>query len=80
MLLPDNINIQDNTTTNTSIKSPEEIKQSQLNFIKQIHFAKLSKTIVQDLINNRKESVLFKKYTKEQVIDFLANHKLAKSK
>ncbi len=71
--MPDNINIQDDSTTNTFVKSPEEIKQNQLNFIKQIHFAKLSKTIVQDLINNRKESVLFKKYTKEQVINFLAN-------
>jgi len=67
--LTDNI---DNSITNTSIKSPNDTKQQQLNFVRQISFAKLSKTVVQDLINNRKESVLFKKYSKEEVINFLA--------
>lgn len=69
--MPNNVNVEENLNTQP-VKTKEDIKQNQLNFIKQIHFAKLSKTIVQDLINNRKESVLFKKYTKEQVIDFLA--------
>lgn len=67
--MPNNI---ENSNINTSIESPEEIKQNQLNFVRQISFAKLSKTVVQDLINNRKESVLFKKYSKEEVINFLA--------
>ena len=42
-------------------------------FKKKLDYTKLSKTIVQDLINNRKESVLFKRYSKEEVIKFLSD-------
>lgn len=34
---------------------------------------KLSKTVIQDLKNNRKESILFNKYNKEDIVQYLSN-------
>lgn len=36
-------------------------------------FAKLSRNIIQDLINDRNESAIYKKYTKEQIVRMLEN-------
>jgi hypothetical protein len=50
----------------------EEIKKQQLDRIQKLNFARMSKTVVQDLKDNRKESVIFRKYPKEKVVEFLA--------
>lgn len=39
----------------------------------QLQFASLKKNIIQDLANNRSESVLYKKYSKEKVVQMLEN-------
>lgn len=39
----------------------------------QIAFADLKKNIIQDLINNRNESVIYKKYPKDRVVSMLEN-------
>ena len=36
-------------------------------------FANLKRNIVQDLINNKNESVIYKKYKKEQIVNMLEN-------
>ena len=65
--------IEVSSTSNTTPPlSPEQKKQNQIAFVNSINYARLSKTIVQDLINNRKESVIFSKYPKEKVIEFLS--------
>lgn len=38
-----------------------------------LSFANLKRNIVQDLINNRNESVIYSKYTKEQIVTMLEN-------
>ena len=58
--------------------TPEQKKEQETQryldyFHKKMDYSRLSKTIVQDLINNRKESVLFKQYTKEEIINYLAS-------
>ncbi len=60
--------------TKKELTAKEKQMQAYLEFFnKKANFASLSKSIVQDLINNRKESVLFKRYSKEKVIGFLEN-------
>ena len=39
----------------------------------QLSFANLKRNIVQDLINSKGESVIYKKYTKEQIVNMLEN-------
>ena len=39
----------------------------------QMSFANLKRNIVQDLINNKNESVIYKKYKKEQIVNMLEN-------
>ena len=52
-----------------------------MDFIKRkMDFSSLSKTIVQDLINNRKDSVIFRKYTKEEIINALSNPQTSEKK
>jgi len=64
----------DEVKNNTSPPlTKEQVKQKQLDFVNQLNYTRLSKTIVQDLVNSRKESVLFQNYTKEEVVKFLAN-------
>ena len=59
-------------TTPSPPLTKEQKYQKQLEYINKLNFARLSKTIVQDLVNNRKESVLFAKYPKEKVVEFLS--------
>lgn len=42
-------------------------------FDSRLFYARLSREIIQNLTDQRKESVIFNKYTREQVIDFLSN-------
>ena len=39
----------------------------------QMSFANLKRNIVQDLINSKNESIIYKKYTKEQIVNMLEN-------
>lgn len=51
-------------------------KEEQNNLLlkySQLSFANIKKNIVQDLINNRSESIIYKKYTKEQIVKMLEN-------
>lgn len=52
-----------------------EIKPSQemLNQYSQLMFANLRKNIIQDLVNNRKDSVIFTRYPIEKVVSMLEN-------
>ncbi|WP_143322770.1 hypothetical protein [Clostridium sp. HBUAS56010] len=54
----------------TEQKSLEQIAQEKF---QQMAFANLKKNIVQDLINNRNESVIYRKYDKGQVVRMLEN-------
>lgn len=67
-----NITSTEQNSSSTPL-TQEQITQKQLDFINKINFSRLSKEIVQDLVNSRKESVLFQRFTKEEVIKFLAN-------
>lgn len=51
----------------------DEEKQRILKFYNNLNFANLSKSILQDLRNNNTESVLYKKYKKEDILKFLEN-------
>ncbi len=69
--------LSDNTTNNVQSNpslplTKEQKYQKQLEYMSKLNFSRLSKTIVQDLVNNRKESVLFQKYPKDKVIEFLS--------
>lgn len=39
----------------------------------QMSFANLKKNIIQDLINNRNESIIYRKYTKDKIVDMLGS-------
>ena len=47
------------------------LEQIALDRYTEMAFANLKKNIIQDLINNRNESVIYKKYPKERVVSFL---------
>ncbi len=66
-----NINSIDNAQKSIEEKKQEVVQAYMDYFKKRMDFSSFSKTIVQDLVNNRKESVLFKRYTKEQIVDAL---------
>lgn len=51
----------------------EEDREKALARYTQLLFANLKKNIVQDLINNRNESVIYKKYSKEEIVRMLEN-------
>ena len=51
----------------------EEEKQRILKFYNNLNFANLSKSILQDLRKNNTESVLYKRYKKEEILKFLEN-------
>ena len=51
----------------------DEEKQRILKFYNNLNFANLSKSILQDLRNNNTESVLYKRYKKEEILKFLEN-------
>ena len=70
--MSDKIKVNATENSSPSPLTPEQKKQKQLDFVSRINYARLSKTIVQDLVNNRKESVIFSRYPKEKVIDFLS--------
>ncbi|POO87881.1 hypothetical protein [Clostridium sp. 3-3] len=55
---------------NIEQKSLEQIASEKF---QQLAFANLKKNIVQDLINNRNESVIYRKYDKERVVKMLEN-------
>ena len=63
---------EQNKITSFPPLTKEQIYQKNLERISRLNFSRLSKTIVQDLINNRKESVLLTKYPKEKVVEFLS--------
>ena len=50
----------------------EEQEQLMAKYV-QLSFANLKRNIVQDLINSKNESVIYKKYTKEQIVNMLEN-------
>ena len=50
----------------------EEQEQLMAKYI-QLSFANLKRNIVQDLINSKNESVIYKKYTKEKIVTMLEN-------
>ncbi len=50
----------------------EQLYQQNLERISRLNFSRLAKTVVQDLVNNRKESVLFTRYPKDKVVEFLS--------
>ena len=61
-----------------TINQPAQNKQKTLEQIAldrytEMAFANLKKNIIQDLINNRNESVIYKKYPKERVVQMLEN-------
>lgn len=49
------------------------LKQFSFNDYQQLMFANLRKSMVQDLVNNRKESVIFTKYPISRVVNMLEN-------
>ena len=51
----------------------EEDREKALARYTQLLFANLKKNIVQDLINNHNESVIYKKYSKEEIVRMLEN-------
>lgn len=51
----------------------EEEKKKILNQYARMSFANLRRNIIQDLINSKNESVIYKKYSKEKVITILEN-------
>ena len=51
----------------------EDDREKALARYTQLLFANLKKNIVQDLINNHNESVIYKKYSKEQIVRMLEN-------
>ncbi|CAB1252168.1 conserved protein of unknown function [Ruminococcaceae bacterium BL-6] len=53
--------------------TPAQKQQKQLEYVMRLNYQRIAKSIVQDLQNNRKESVLFQKYDKEKMVKFLAN-------
>lgn len=55
------------------IKSTKTLEQIAMDKYAQLAFANLRKSMVQDLVNNRKESVIFKKYPIEKVVGMLEN-------
>lgn len=56
--------------TNQGQKTLEQIAIQRYS---EMAFANLKKNIVQDLINNKNESIIYKKYTKERVVAMLEN-------
>lgn len=58
---------------NIQIENEEQalLKQFSFNDYQQMMFANLRKSMVQDLVNNRKESVIFTKYPIEKVVSML---------
>lgn len=50
----------------------EEQEQLMAKYV-QLSFANLKRNIVQDLINSKNESVIYKKYTKEKIVNMLEN-------
>lgn len=51
----------------------KEQQEAYIDKLMQLQFASIKRSIVQDLINNRNESVIYKKYSKEKVIKMLEN-------
>lgn len=59
-------------TTNQSAPNKQKtLEQIALDRYTEMAFANLKKNIIQDLISNRNESVIYKKYPKERVVSFL---------
>ena len=57
---------------NTEVKDlTEEEREKVMTQYTQLLFANLKKNIVQDLINDRNESVIYKKYKKEEIVKML---------
>ena len=61
-------------TINQSAQNKQKtLEQIALDRYTEMAFANLKKNIIQDLINNRNESVIYKKYPKERVVQMLEN-------
>lgn len=55
------------------VKDISDDKKNELLRYARLSFASLQSSILQDLINNKNESVIYKKYTKDKVISILEN-------
>ncbi len=51
----------------------EELVKQYEKILNESYFARLTKTQIQDIVNNKKESVIYKKYSKEEIITALEN-------
>ena len=52
--------------------TPEEREKIMMKYA-QLSFANLKKNIIQDLINGRNESIIYRRYTKEKIVQMLDN-------
>ena len=63
----------ENTINKPAQNNQKTLEQIALDRYTEMAFANLKKNIIQDLINNRNESVIYKKYPKERVVQMLEN-------
>lgn len=61
------------TINQSTTNKQKTLEQIALDRYTEMAFANLKKNIIQDLINNRNESVIYKKYPKERVVQMLEN-------